>query len=103
MLLANLTLRGELRFGMPASPIGSRLRRMAASPLREGKQCEIILYEKSKNLCGREQCYLTIPAGEVDDRVPAVRLGCAYYNLVMRLVKEVFRSCWSDAGVTCYP
>lgn len=40
MLLANFTLRGELKFGMPASPIGSRLRRVAVPPLREGKQCE---------------------------------------------------------------
>lgn len=63
---------------MPTSPIGSRLRRVSVSSLREGKQCEIILYEKSKNLCGREQCYLTIPAAEVDDRDPAVRQGCAY-------------------------
>lgn len=73
MLLTSFTLRGELNFGMAISPIGSRLRRVAVSPLREGKQCEIFLYEKSKNLCGREQCYLTIPAGEVDDRDPAVR------------------------------
>lgn len=50
MLLANFTLRGELKFGMPASPIGSRLRRVAVTPLREGKQCEIILYEKSQSL-----------------------------------------------------
>lgn len=78
-------LRGELKFGMPASPIGSRLRRVAVSPLREGQQCEMILYEKSKNLCGREQCCLTIPAG--DGRVPAVT---AVPTSVTRLVK-VFR------------
>lgn len=50
MLLANFTLRGELKFGMPASPIGSRLRGVAVTPLREGKQCEIILCEKSQSL-----------------------------------------------------
>lgn len=85
MLLANFTLRGELKFGMPASPTGSRLRRGAVSSLREGKWCELILWEKSKNLCGREQCYLTIPeeVSQLRDR--------AVLTSVMRLVKEVFR------------
>lgn len=44
-----------------------------------------------------EQCYLTIPAGEVDDRVPAVRQGRAY---LCDEVGEGVQSCWNGAGVT---
>lgn len=57
MLLASFRLRSELQFEMPTTFIGSRLGRVAVCPPREGKLCELIPYETSKNLHGGEQCY----------------------------------------------
>jgi len=51
VLSANFNLRSGLKFEMPASVVGSRLGRVAVlvSPPREGKQCEVVLYETSEN------------------------------------------------------
>lgn len=56
MLLANFRLRSELKSEMSPSLVGSRPGRVAVSPPREGKQCEIIPYEISENPWRGEQC-----------------------------------------------